>query len=185
MSGLDSTYMVAFFVVFCLFFLVVPASYAPSDLLAPWPAGLRYECVNGNFGATHDIPFTYYAWDFEMPIGSEVLAASRGRVDFCGVTGTDGYGEQVRIKHPNGSYTLYAHLSAHAVYRGQQIRRGDVIGFSGNTGYSFTPHLHFAVIDRGNLSYPAAFLDIGIPVENGWYVSKNRRYHGRIEPVSR
>jgi len=123
------------------------------------------------------MPYTYYAWDFAMPVGSPVLASASGVVSVVGYTGTDGYGDQVRIRHANGSQTLYGHLSAHVVGPGQRVRRGQLIGFSGNTGYSFTPHVHFSVVDGTNYSYPAFFRDIGIPVRGEFCQSGNRWIH--------
>ncbi|TCP52196.1 peptidase M23-like protein [Tumebacillus sp. BK434] len=147
--------------------------FGPYDLLAPWPAGVCYTCIKGNFEDTHNMPFTYFAWDFDMPVGSAVIAASGGVVAVTGYTGTDGYGNQVRIRHRDGSYTLYGHLSAHDVQVGQQVQRGQLIGASGHTGYSFSPHLHFSVVDRNNYSYPSFFCDIGNPVNGQRCRSQN------------
>lgn len=61
----------------------------------------------------------------------------------------DGYGNTVIIHHPNGLYTLYAHLSSFNVTAGQKVAQGDVIGQSGNTGNSTGPHLHFEFINDG------------------------------------
>ncbi|WP_227874309.1 M23 family metallopeptidase [Tumebacillus algifaecis] len=170
-----SRFAVSFLVLFLLLLVLgAPINYGPSDLLAPWPAGRAYTCIKGNFDDTHNIPFTYYGWDFDLPIGAPVVAASSGVVHTVGYTGTDGYGDQVRIKHRNGSYTLYGHLSEHLVRVGQFVQQGQLIGRSGETGYSFSPHLHFCVIDRDNYSYPSRFVDIGHPVTGMCCRSRNR-----------
>lgn len=87
--------------------------------------------------------------DFRATVGTKIQAALSGTV--AGVGNTDlqkgcySYGKWVLIKHNNGLSTLYAHLSHISVSEGQSVSTGDVIGFSGNTGYSTGPHLHFTV----------------------------------------
>lgn len=56
---------------------------------------------------------------------------------------TTGYGKHVRLRHHDGSLTLYAHFSEHLVKVGDKVRAGDKIGVTGNTGFSSGPHLHF------------------------------------------
>jgi murein DD-endopeptidase MepM/ murein hydrolase activator NlpD len=87
--------------------------------------------------------------DFGVPTGTKVLAALGGTVVETGntdaVPGCLSYGKWVLIKHGNGLSTLYAHLSSINVSGGQSVATGQVIGHSGNTGYSTGPHLHFTV----------------------------------------
>lgn len=85
-----------------------------------------------------------------------ILAHSEGVVVFCqtgipndkGSSGNRSYGNCVKIKHPNGYYTLYAHLSSVAVSYGQTVKTGQIIGKMGNTGNSYGNHLHWEVRDR-------------------------------------
>ncbi|MBR5227864.1 MAG: M23 family metallopeptidase [Clostridia bacterium] len=67
------------------------------------------------------------------------------------------YGNYVKIKHPNGMYTLYAHLQYGSVDVNlkDKVKKGQVIGFMGNTGYSFGAHLHFEVRDENNVKIDA------------------------------
>ncbi len=60
----------------------------------------------------------------------------------------DDAGNQILIKHDNGEFSHYAHLSYHKVKvrEGDVVKQGDLIGYSGNTGFSYKPHLHFSVI---------------------------------------
>ncbi|MFA6554049.1 MAG: peptidoglycan DD-metalloendopeptidase family protein [Candidatus Paceibacterota bacterium] len=87
--------------------------------------------------------------DFRASIGTPVKAALSGTI--IGVGDTDivrscySYGKWVMIKHANGLSTLYAHLSLQNVIKGQTVSTGDMLGYSGNTGYSTGPHLHFGV----------------------------------------
>jgi murein DD-endopeptidase MepM/ murein hydrolase activator NlpD len=87
--------------------------------------------------------------DFRASIGTPVKAAASGTVLGMGNTdlypGCYSYGQWIMIKHPNGLSTLYAHLSLETVSVGQTVKTGDMIGYSGNTGYSTGPHLHFGV----------------------------------------
>lgn len=87
--------------------------------------------------------------DFRAPIGTFVKSALSGTVEGTGnsddVRGCYSYGKWVLIKHSNGLTTLYAHLSQINVKKGEQVATGEVIGYSGNTGYATGPHLHFSV----------------------------------------
>lgn len=88
--------------------------------------------------------------DFGGPIGTPVKASLDGQV--WAVDDTDlvcpgaSYGRWIVIKHPNNLATLYAHLSLIKVEAGQNIERGEIIGYIGNTGFSTGPHLHFTLI---------------------------------------
>ncbi|OHA01118.1 MAG: hypothetical protein A3C12_02465 [Candidatus Sungbacteria bacterium RIFCSPHIGHO2_02_FULL_49_20] len=90
--------------------------------------------------------------DFRASVGSEVLAATAGTVRGIGDTDTAcrraSYGKWILIDHDNNLTTLYAHLSLTKVSPGQHIERGDVIGYSGQTGYATGPHLHFSVFAK-------------------------------------
>jgi murein DD-endopeptidase MepM/ murein hydrolase activator NlpD len=87
--------------------------------------------------------------DFRAPIGTPLKAALTGTVTGVGNTdairGCYSYGKWVMIKHSNGLSTMYAHLSQVNVDEGQSVATGQVIGYSGSTGYATGPHLHFGV----------------------------------------
>jgi murein DD-endopeptidase MepM/ murein hydrolase activator NlpD len=68
-----------------------------------------------------------------------------------------GYGNHVVINHGFGYSTLYAHMSRFAVRPGQKVRRGDIIGYVGNSGSSTGPHLHYEVIRGGKKIDPIHF----------------------------
>lgn len=98
-----------------------------------------------------------------------VLAAEDGTVDWvqdwdgCTTTGLQSYGTAVRLRH--GAYrgktlqTRYAHLSLRCVDKGQTVRAGQVIGYSGQTGRCYGAHLHFEVIWNGVRRNPLVWLD--------------------------
>jgi len=81
--------------------------------------------------------------DFTASTGTEVYATGDAKVQY--VSFEKGYGNFIVLDHGYGYKTLYAHLSSFNVRRNQKIKRGDVIGFVGNTGQSVGPHLHYEV----------------------------------------
>ena len=86
--------------------------------------------------------------DFAVPSGTQVVAAHGGTVVKAGGNcAGDGpaYGNAVVIKHGNGTYSQYAHLSKVTVHVGQIVKTGQEIAKSGNTGNSSGPHLHFEI----------------------------------------
>jgi len=85
--------------------------------------------------------------DIANSIGTPILAASDGVVIDVGPTG--GYGNWVKLRHNDGTVTLYGHLSAWNVEIGQRVWAGDQIAKMGNTGNSTGPHLHFEVLLNG------------------------------------
>lgn len=91
--------------------------------------------------------------DIAAPYGTSVQAASDGRVIYTGWFG--GYGKIVVIDHGDGVSTLYAHLSRILTRSGARVRRGEVVGRVGSTGYSTGPHVHFEVRVNGRPIDPA------------------------------
>ena len=76
------------------------------------------------------------------------------------------YGNYVKIKHDNGYYTLYAHIAYNTVKvkTGERVKKGQVLGYMGNTGYSFGGHLHFEVRDTNDKKIdPVPYLDKDLP----------------------
>ncbi|MGW1801041.1 M23 family metallopeptidase [Streptomyces sp. NPDC001984] len=102
--------------------------------------------------------------DFAVPIGTNVVAAHGGTVVKAGGNGAgDGpaYGNAIVVKHANGTYSQYAHLSKIDVRIGQIVKTGQHIALSGNTGNSTGPHLHFEIRttpNYGSAVDPVSFL---------------------------
>ena len=106
---------------------------------------------------TQDYWSGHRALDIAAPPGTPVYAADAGYVTFVGWTDV-GYGYLVRIDHGNGFETWYAHNSSFAVTLGQRVERGQVIAYSGSTGHSTGPHLHFELRYLGVPQNPRVYL---------------------------
>ncbi len=112
------------------------------------------------FGWRSD-PFTkarkrHYGMDFTAPLGTAVYASGDGQV-IRADQGSTGHGKHIRIDHGFGYISLYAHLSKYNVRKRQKVKRGDLIGFVGNTGRSKGPHLHYEIIKNGHKINPINF----------------------------
>lgn len=86
--------------------------------------------------------------DIAVPVGTPVLAVRKGRVIFAGER--RGYGGTVIVEHDNGDRTMYGHNSLVRVTPGELVESGAVVAFSGNTGRSTGPHVHFEQIPSGH-----------------------------------
>ena len=93
--------------------------------------------------------------DFTAPIGTEIYATGDGVVERVGWVG--GYGKTIMINHGFGYKTRYAHCSKYKCRKGQKVKRGDLIGFVGNTGQSTGPHLHYEVFKNKKQINPVNF----------------------------
>jgi murein DD-endopeptidase MepM/ murein hydrolase activator NlpD len=86
--------------------------------------------------------------DFSANIGAPIYATADGVVAEVQIN-FSGYGKLVEIDHGFGYRTRYAHMHGFSVRKGQKVRRGDLIGYVGNTGLSTAPHLHYEVLING------------------------------------
>ncbi len=88
----------------------------------------------------------YNAVDLAAPLGTPIHAAAAGTVIIARSGGYNGgYGSYVVISHPNGTQTLYGHMSKVIAIQGQSVAQGDTIGLLGSTGKSTGPHVHFEI----------------------------------------
>lgn len=93
-----------------------------------------------------------------------VVWLQTGQKNNKGAKGNLSYGNCVKIKHPNGYYTLYAHLAYTSVKLNQKVSKGQKIGYMGNTGNSYGAHLHWEVRDtKDNRINPTPYLDADLP----------------------
>lgn len=102
--------------------------------------------ISMGFGETYPglytLANTHKGIDYMTPENTPILAAADARVLRIGYE-PKGYGNYVHLIHIDGSGTIYAHLNRHCTYNSAIVKKGDVIGYSGNTGNSTGPHLHF------------------------------------------
>jgi murein DD-endopeptidase MepM/ murein hydrolase activator NlpD len=95
--------------------------------------------------------------DFTAPTGSEIYATADGVISDLELNAHRGYGNMIVIDHGYGYETLYAHMESVKAKLGQHVKRGDVIGYVGNTGLSTAPHLHYEVKKNGKAVNPVNF----------------------------
>ncbi len=142
----------------------LPQLYSPDQYL---PDNNNSFSFSGYIWPTKGVLTSGYGWrwgrmhkgiDIAGPIGTPIVAAAEGEVISAGWN-SGGYGNLVKVRHYDGSVTLYAHNSKIFVRRGQKVAKGQQIAAMGNTGYSTGPHLHFEIHPRGErAANPMAFL---------------------------
>lgn len=102
----------------------------------------------------------HYGIDFTAPIGTPIYSTADGEIQYI-IKNTDkaskGYGNLIIIDHGYGYRTLYAHMQKFGVKQGETVKRGEIIGYVGNTGLSTGPHLHYEVIKNGRKVNPVHY----------------------------
>jgi murein DD-endopeptidase MepM/ murein hydrolase activator NlpD len=116
--------------------------------------------LSSGFGSRRD-PFTgspdfHPGLDISADRGEPVLATADGVVASAGQQAS--YGNLVVVEHGYGIVTRYGHLSRFAVMAGEEVHRGQVIGYVGSTGRSTSPHLHYEILVNGQLTNPMKLL---------------------------
>jgi murein DD-endopeptidase MepM/ murein hydrolase activator NlpD len=123
-----------------------------------WPAGGK---ISSPFGMREHPRFggrkLHTGIDITIPLGTPLHATADGVVSFADRSG--GNGNIVVIEHGKGLSSVYAHNSKNIVKAGQTVKRGDVIAYSGSTGISTGPHVHYEVWRNGQSVNPAPFLE--------------------------
>ncbi|MBT4936661.1 M23 family metallopeptidase, partial [Candidatus Peregrinibacteria bacterium] len=104
--------------------------------------------------------------DFAIPEGTELFAVIDGEVTELGYDAT-GYGNHIRTKNADGVAIIYAHLRSISVSEGQSLKAGDLLGHTGNTGFSTGPHLHLGL---------RFYTDAGVK-------DYNNGYYGYFDPL--
>ncbi|SOD58460.1 Peptidase family M23 [Streptomyces zhaozhouensis] len=141
-----------------------PAAEKPkaSDWVSPISGDYELSATYGNSGDRWTSKHS--GQDFAVPTGTEVSSVHEGTVVKAGGNGAgDGpaYGNAVVIDHGDGTFSQYAHLSEVDVAVGDQVKTGEEIALSGNTGNSSGPHLHFEIrttADYGTAIDPMKYL---------------------------
>ena len=123
--------------------------------------------ISQGFGKT-EWSANHTGLDYLTPAGTPVLASEQGTVIYAGWR-DGGYGYCVFIQHPDGYITIYEHLLKDIPVKvGEQVRRSQVIGYSGSTGNSTGPHLHFEIRDAsGKAVNPLTMLHSSIEPPTG------------------
>ena len=132
------------------------------------PVSVKFRLGDGyRFRAIHPVlgtPRMHNGQDFEVPYGTEVYATGDGKIMESGWN-SGGFGNCIVIDHGYGFQTVYGHLSDIKVVKGQNIKRGDLIGISGSTGLSSGPHLHYQVEQFGEHKNPIMFFNNDVSAE--------------------
>lgn len=146
------------------------------------PVTSEARIIQGNGGSfSHNQPNSWYAWDYDVPIGTPVVAARSGVVfriwNHSNVGGRDRdrfieYGNFILIDHLDGTFAQYFHLAKDSFTVGlnEYVLQGEQIASSGDTGFLLGPHLHYAVFDTDDYkSISTRFFDFkmngGVPEE--------------------
>jgi len=132
-----------------------PAASGASSLPSRWPLLARGFVTRGHLAP---IRGRHPGIDIAVASGSRIVASGGGTVAEVGEDSV--YGRFVRIAHPDGFETLYAHASRLTVQRNQRVAALQVIGLSGSTGVSTAPHLHFEVRKDGRPVDPSTWIPI-------------------------
>ncbi|WP_017548664.1 phage tail tape measure protein [Salinicoccus carnicancri] len=142
----------------------VPGILDPSNISYHYGHTAKYTAETGRYWHSGvDFPFVYQS--VRTPIGGTVTHQPFD---------SDGYGKWLTLNN-GGTKLTFAHLSAYGTSNGEQVGPGDVIGTSGNTGFSTGPHLHFEYADNGRTKNPAPWLG---SYENGGLLSQHGLYEG-------
>ena len=122
----------------------------------------HYNRISADYGyRVHPLFFTRHLHtgvDFATAIGTPVYATADGVVNAASFS-TGGYGYLVKIDHSLGFMTYYAHLNKIVVQKGMFVKQGQLIAYSGNTGQSTGPHLHYEIRFLGNVIDPKNFME--------------------------
>jgi murein DD-endopeptidase MepM/ murein hydrolase activator NlpD len=111
----------------------------------------------------YHIPRHHDGMDFTAPTGTDVYATGKGKVIRAGWA--QGYGNCIDIDHGYNYVSRYAHLYEIHVKRGQEVKRGEIIGLVGSTGKSVGPHLHYEVIYKGSPQNPQNYYYLDLSPE--------------------
>jgi murein DD-endopeptidase MepM/ murein hydrolase activator NlpD len=132
------------------------------------PVDVKYKLGDGfRFREVHPVlgtPRMHYGQDFSVPYGTEVYATGDGKIIESGWN-PGGFGNFIVIDHGYGLQSTYGHLSQIKVSQGVTVKRGDMIGLSGNSGTSSGPHLHYQIDQFGEHKNPVNFFNNDISVE--------------------
>ncbi len=144
---------------------VIELATKKSDMLASIPAiqpvtNKELKRLSSGYGRRIDPyykkPKFHYGVDFSAPKGTPIYATGNGTIKKTKKS-RRGFGNHLVIDHGYGYESLYAHMQKYIVRKGQKVKRGDLIGYVGNSGKSTAPHLHYEVHKDGRKVNPAYY----------------------------
>ena len=171
-----------------LSFTILPASaFAAPPIYSPWECGKGFSITQGNKGSySHQAgKKEQYAWDIGMPVGTPIAAPASGTITHIkqdsdiNCNSSCSHANYVAMSFDNGDAAVFVHLKYKGVpvSIGQHVNRGQIIGYSGNTGWSTGPHLHFQVQQACGSwwcwSIETPWVGFGIPQKGNWIESNN------------
>ena len=134
------------------------AKYNPTNINLDQLSAVLFNPANGGISSEFSLQEKHFGVDIVLPENSAVYSVSDGRVLFAEWTSETGF--VIIIEHLNGLTSVYKHNSSLSKTQGEHVRRGEVIGFSGNTGeLTSGPHLHFELWFKGDPVDPLGFIE--------------------------
>lgn len=134
------------------------AKYNPTNINLDQLSAVLFNPANGGISSEFSLQEKHFGVDITLPENSAVYSVSDGRVLFAEWTSETGF--VIIIEHLNGLTSVYKHNSSLSKTQGEHVRRGEVIGFSGNTGeLTSGPHLHFELWFKGDPVDPLGFIE--------------------------
>ena len=136
--------------------IVEVGTQVPPTYIKPLAGGRMTSTFGPRKSPTKGASSNHKGIDWATPIGTSIYASCGGTVKSAGWQ--SGYGYCVVINHPDGRQTRYGHLSKTLVSAGQSVKQGQIIAYSGNTGISTGPHVHFEILINGTQVNPLNYL---------------------------
>lgn len=148
-------------------------SYGPSRVFQNYNHKITQHYGNEGHNGVDVVPVSGVADTVIAHSEGEVVTVQTGQVNDTSATGAASWGNYVKILHPNGMYTLYAHLADVDVHEGDHVYRGQPLGLMGDTGRAFGAHLHFEVYEAETSRInPEPYLNADLPgmetEQDGW-----------------
>lgn len=137
--------------------VVEKGTIIPPTYIKPLSGGRQTSGFGRRNSPTKGASSNHKGVDWATPVGTTVVASCGGTVVFAGWG--SGYGNVIYINHPDGRQTRYGHLSRILVSNGQTVSQGQRIAYSGNTGVSTGPHVHFEILINGTQVNPLNYIN--------------------------
>lgn len=147
----------------------VPAPYFTLPFYFPLGKTEEVGFSFGKFIKIGKYALQHFGVDLRAPKDTEIYAVNNGKV--VGILNLSNYGKTVVIDHGLNIFSLYLHLDKFEVSSGEIVRRGQLIGLSGDTGYVTAPHLHFSIRVGGSRVDPIAFIQTSQKLNSNFFIA--------------